>query len=374
MHSEPSISLSEKDYLAILDLIRQLNSCETIKNVLSLFEKTLLPLVGAQAGLIAHVEPEVANCQVMETVNISPSTIETFQKLVPNNQLSIEASSINRPVVAYGVDRDRKELDEEISSFLIKNPQYKSADLSYFHKLSSVLAAVDRPDSNIGIGIHRLKPYNQPFTLREVRIVELLRPHLCHTMKTLVLSRQLAQYKSLAEETLDNASSAMALINKNFWIVYQNKMFEALFPLQSGQSLPLDLVKLIEKEIARHVPPYNVEDSQVELAFYTLPQGKFRLGVTVLKGAEEDRSLLIQLKPVIEAYAKMNGLLQEKELTGREMEVCILVKDGIANQEISSRLFISPHTTKNHIKSIHKKLDVNTRAQLVAFLNQSPLE
>ncbi len=56
------------------------------------------------------------------------------------------------------------------------------------------------------------------------------------------------------------------------------------------------------------------------------------------------------------------------------MEVCILVKDGIANQEIASRLFISPHTTKNHIKSIHKKLDVNTRAQLVAFLNQSPLE
>jgi hypothetical protein len=255
MHSDPTVSLSEKDYLAILDLICQLNSCETIKNVMSLFEKTLLPLVGAQAGLIAHVEPEVANCQVMETVNISPSTIETFQKLVPNNRLSIEASSINRPVVAYGVDRDRKELDEEIATFLNNNPQYKSADLSYFHKLSSVLAAVDRPDSNIGIGVHRLKPYNQPFTLREVRIVELLRPHLCHTMKTLVLSRQLVQYKSLAEETLDNASSAMALITKNFWIIYQNKMFEELFPLQSGQSLPCDLVKLIEKEIARHAPP-----------------------------------------------------------------------------------------------------------------------
>jgi LuxR family transcriptional regulator, maltose regulon positive regulatory protein len=65
----------------------------------------------------------------------------------------------------------------------------------------------------------------------------------------------------------------------------------------------------------------------------------------------------------------MNRLLLKKGLTEREMEVCVLAKGGSTNQEISVCLFVSLHTAKNHIKSIHKKLEVSTRAQLVALLN-----
>ncbi len=67
----------------------------------------------------------------------------------------------------------------------------------------------------------------------------------------------------------------------------------------------------------------------------------------------------------------MNDQIQKTKLTNRETQVCALVKKGMDNREIASHLFISVSTVKNHLRSIHKKLKVQTRAQLMARLNQA---
>lgn len=63
-------------------------------------------------------------------------------------------------------------------------------------------------------------------------------------------------------------------------------------------------------------------------------------------------------------------LLEKSGMTAREIEVCYLIKKGMTNAEIAEKLFVSLNTAKNHIKQIHKKLDVTNRAQLVFLLNQ----
>jgi DNA-binding CsgD family transcriptional regulator len=60
----------------------------------------------------------------------------------------------------------------------------------------------------------------------------------------------------------------------------------------------------------------------------------------------------------------------KRELTKRETEIANLAKQGFGDQEIAIYLDISHHTVKNHVKQIYRKLDVNTRAKLVALLNQ----
>ena len=52
-------------------------------------------------------------------------------------------------------------------------------------------------------------------------------------------------------------------------------------------------------------------------------------------------------------------------LTDRELGVLQLLKDGLQNKEIASKLFISPKTVDHHISSIFFKLDVNSRAKAV---------
>jgi len=52
-------------------------------------------------------------------------------------------------------------------------------------------------------------------------------------------------------------------------------------------------------------------------------------------------------------------------LTERELDILNLLRDGLQNKEIASRLFISAKTVDNHITSIFYKLEVNTRIKAV---------
>jgi DNA-binding CsgD family transcriptional regulator len=51
------------------------------------------------------------------------------------------------------------------------------------------------------------------------------------------------------------------------------------------------------------------------------------------------------------------------ELTERQMEVLELVHQGLANEEISERLYISVGTVKNHVHNILKALEAKNREQ-----------
>lgn len=52
-------------------------------------------------------------------------------------------------------------------------------------------------------------------------------------------------------------------------------------------------------------------------------------------------------------------------LTEREREVLVLMSSGATNREIAERLFLSPHTVKEHTSAIYRKLDVRNRAEAV---------
>jgi DNA-binding NarL/FixJ family response regulator len=52
-------------------------------------------------------------------------------------------------------------------------------------------------------------------------------------------------------------------------------------------------------------------------------------------------------------------------LTDREREVLTLVGHGLTNDEIASRLFLSPLTAKTHVSRIMSKLGARDRVQLV---------
>jgi DNA-binding NarL/FixJ family response regulator len=53
-------------------------------------------------------------------------------------------------------------------------------------------------------------------------------------------------------------------------------------------------------------------------------------------------------------------------LTQRERDVLRLLSDGLSNEEIGKRLFISPETVRTHVRKAMGKLDADTRTQAVA--------
>lgn len=57
-------------------------------------------------------------------------------------------------------------------------------------------------------------------------------------------------------------------------------------------------------------------------------------------------------------------------ISEREAEIISLLVEGLSNQEIAKKLFISANTVKTHIKNIYVKLGVNNRLQLFNALKQ----
>jgi pimeloyl-ACP methyl ester carboxylesterase/DNA-binding CsgD family transcriptional regulator len=58
-------------------------------------------------------------------------------------------------------------------------------------------------------------------------------------------------------------------------------------------------------------------------------------------------------------------------LSPREQEVLELIARGLGNAEIAERLYISPHTVRNHITNVFAKLQVETRAQAIVLAREA---
>jgi DNA-binding NarL/FixJ family response regulator len=63
----------------------------------------------------------------------------------------------------------------------------------------------------------------------------------------------------------------------------------------------------------------------------------------------------------------LTGKEKDEMLTGREREILQLLADGMSNQDVAQKLFISQETVKSHVRHILAKLEADTRTQAVAI-------
>ncbi len=95
-----------------------------------------------------------------------------------------------------------------------------------------------------------------------------------------------------------------------------------------------------------------------------------------------ERTLLASLEIAISNYAadinkKMPVLTMDKinrhllsPLSDREFEIVQLIYQGITNNQIAEKIYVSINTVKTHLKNIFLKLDVNSRYALIVRLRE----
>ena len=75
-------------------------------------------------------------------------------------------------------------------------------------------------------------------------------------------------------------------------------------------------------------------------------------------------------KPQAESAEQFELLFKKYQITPKEGEVILLIKQGKSNQEISDILFVSLQTVKNYIYQIFKKTGVKSRTALIHFIQK----
>jgi DNA-binding CsgD family transcriptional regulator len=66
-----------------------------------------------------------------------------------------------------------------------------------------------------------------------------------------------------------------------------------------------------------------------------------------------------------EALAHTSGLTQ------RERDMLLLLGQGRSIASISKLLYVSENTTKSHVRSIYRKLDVHSKQELIDLINET---
>jgi DNA-binding CsgD family transcriptional regulator len=69
--------------------------------------------------------------------------------------------------------------------------------------------------------------------------------------------------------------------------------------------------------------------------------------------------------------SKLFNSLNANSLTQREIQIAELVAKGLTNAEIGTTLWITENSVKQALKRIFRKLDVSSRAEMVARLSSS---
>lgn len=86
------------------------------------------------------------------------------------------------------------------------------------------------------------------------------------------------------------------------------------------------------------------------------------IALGIYLGGNIKKPKIIEVKPTLvkdEEKIKLLGI------SARELEVLQLISDGLSNQEIGEKLFISESTIKTHVSNLFVKLDVKRRTQAV---------
>jgi len=81
------------------------------------------------------------------------------------------------------------------------------------------------------------------------------------------------------------------------------------------------------------------------------------------------RAAVEEIVTMVEAAAAGTPPVAEGDagLSAREVQVLALIAEGLTNQEIADRVFVSINSVKTYIRSAYRKIGVNSRSQAAVW-------
>ncbi|ANT63046.1 hypothetical protein AYJ57_21470 (plasmid) [Salipiger sp. CCB-MM3] len=213
-----------------------------------------------------------------------------------------------------------------------------------------------------------------------------LLPHLTKAVEMgRVFSLLRARYRS-ALAAIDRVQAGVAIALQDGQIVVMNAEAERIFDLDDGMALGRDAkIVTTRPDVTSKVQSHIVEVSATALGqggqheFLVSVERKsgltpFLLDVAPIRDCEAeiekglDGALVTIIDPENIPYLRLDRFTKLYGLTQAETDVCRLIADGAAVQEIAERRGTSPVTAKNQVAAILAKTSVRSRAELIRLI------
>ena len=234
---------------------------------------------------------------------------------------------------------------------------------------------------NRTLGIVALfRPQNAPnFSAGDKAKAELMAPHLAGALEKTIISEKLINRECIIDSIIpDLPYKGIIVLNESLEPIYYNENAVSIMsnldkPERNQKARPGPLPKEIYlrcKELLTCAKQErSLEPPQRPFDLTSLgTREKISINLRLITHFENPLFLLC-LEPE-EHILCLSKVLRERGLTRRELDVVFLLSKGLKNSEIGEKLFISPNTVDNHLKSIYRKVGVKNRTSLVHRLMQ----
>lgn len=237
--------------------------------------------------------------------------------------------------------------------------------------------SADLPQGEAFICLAHEQPGKAAFGEERLLLLRLLQPVFRAGVEA--WSRLEAQRKALAE-ALDALDEALLVCDFNGREQHRNRALRDMLAAEPEADVILAEMRFAARQLGplgrggSIAPPtassFAVRELATQSARYRLrssfaspdlmgPDGAMLLAIERLKPA-----------PMSPALPPPELLQERYGLTKREAEVALLLAEGLANDAIAERLFISTHTARRHTERVLEKMDLNSRKALALKLIQ----
>ncbi len=173
--------------------------------------------------------------------------------------------------------------------------------------------------------------------------------------------------EEILELVRSRSSPGVLILGMDNRLLYSNQ--EALSLLKDPEVLPFEVQRLCD-EVKAHANGVSAGGASRGTCALLWGQGDSPYSLRAfLIGGRANEHKATHVMVLVERVTGQHGLNLKRArnrfgLSDREIEVAALVAQGLANKEIGSKLFLSEHTVKDHLKNIMRKLGAASRSEI----------
>jgi DNA-binding CsgD family transcriptional regulator len=205
-----------------------------------------------------------------------------------------------------------------------------------------------------GIGVFKQKDEDN-FTDRDIVILNRLNQFIASDLWSFLEYSSILKDCQTYNSCFDETPTGIIILDKNFSIKNCNKAAEAF-----ADKIQTPVQQFIYEIISKLSHEFDKPQLDIKFLYKFYRINIIRnLTQTICSG---DSVYVIFISEKNEGkHAGTDNFQQSYDLTSREYEILELVKNGLSNEEIAEKLYISIHTVKSHMENIFKKLQVKNR-------------
>lgn len=277
--------------------------------------------------------------------------VNSLQRLIDSNVLSVES------IMRY---QD------------FENTEYYN-DLLKKYNLYYELAIPLKIDNRLlgGIGILRSKDEGD-FSDKDVLILNILNKHISANLNSYLETMSLRNEKQVIQDSTHGLPVGVVILDNTFSLIFVNETAQDYCRELADKLHILGTIPMVIKTLLSRIslqPLRTTSFLQTTFGIYS-----FKIMPFIVPSLTHNITTYysVYITNSAQTSAPADSVAALYDLTERETEIVRLILEGLNNNEIGTRLYISPHTVKTHILNIFKKTQVNRRAALIKKIHEHP--